>query len=136
MSCRIVTISKIQRVIFFIFSEKEVNTLRRQIVNNKTKKANLKTGVSRKQSASNFPKKKHFSPPDMHMYVCLSKGKRYLFFGKFGVLYFLETPFRDSPFQGFSQALFDDVYVIFPIHANSPIRLGVFSKLLSTEEKQ
>ena len=78
--------------IFFIFSEKEVNTLRRQIVNNKAKKANLKTGVSRKQSASNFLKKEHFSPPDTHMYVCLSKGKRYLFFGKFGVLYFLETP--------------------------------------------
>ena len=78
--------------IFFIFSEKEANTLRRQIVNNKAKKANLKTGVSRKQSASNFPKKEHFSPPDTHMYVCLSKGKRYLFFGKFGVLYFLETP--------------------------------------------
>ena len=77
---------------FFIFSKKEVNTLRRQIVNNKAKKANLKTGVSRKQSASNFPKKEHFSPPDTHMYVCLSKGKRYLFFGKFGVLYFLETP--------------------------------------------
>ena len=34
---------------------------------------NLRTGVSRKQSKPNFPKNKHFSPPDTHMYVSGSK---------------------------------------------------------------
>ena len=28
---------------------------------------NLKTGVSRKQSTPNFPKKEHFLPPDTHI---------------------------------------------------------------------
>ena len=32
------------------------------------KMANLKTGVSRKQSASNFPKNEYFLPPDTHTY--------------------------------------------------------------------
>ena len=44
--------------------------------------ANLKTGVSRKQSTTNFPKNEHFLPPD----------KKCSFFGKFGVLCFLEAP--------------------------------------------
>ena len=51
------------------------------------KKANLKMCVSRKQSTPNFPKNEHFLPPDTHTCV----GKKYLFFGKFGVLW-------DSPF--------------------------------------
>ena len=38
-----------------------------------------------------FPKNKHFLPPDMHTYVCVSGGKKCLFFGNFGVLCFLET---------------------------------------------
>ena len=49
-------------------------------------------GVSRKQSTSNFPKNKHFLPPDTHTYVCLSGDKKCSFFGKFGVPRFLETP--------------------------------------------
>ena len=44
--------------------------------------ANLKTGVSRKQSTPKFPKNRNFLPPD----------KKCLFFGNFGVLCFLETP--------------------------------------------
>ena len=52
---------------------------------------NLKTGVSRKQSMPNFPKNEHLLPPDTHMYVCISGGKKCLFFGKLGVLCFLET---------------------------------------------
>ena len=55
-------------------------------------RTNLKTGVSRKQSTPNFPKSKHFLPPDTHTYVCISGGKKCLFFGKFGMLCFLETP--------------------------------------------
>ena len=53
---------------------------------------NLKTSVSRKQSTPNFPKIEHFLPPDTHTYVYVSGGKKCSFFGKFGVLYFLETP--------------------------------------------
>ena len=40
----------------------------------------------------NFPKNEYFLPPDTHTYVCVSGGKKYSFFGKFGVLCFLETP--------------------------------------------
>ena len=40
----------------------------------------------------NFPKSKHFLPPDTHIYACVWGGKKCLFFGKFDVLCFLETP--------------------------------------------
>ena len=53
---------------------------------------NLKIGVSRKQSLPNFPKNKHFLPPDTHTYVCVTGGKKCSFFGKSGVFCFLETP--------------------------------------------
>ena len=53
---------------------------------------NLRTGVSRKQSVPNSPKNEHFLPPDTHTNVCVSGGKKCSFFGKFGVLCFLETP--------------------------------------------
>ena len=57
------------------------------------KRTNLKTNVSRKQSIPNFPKNEDFLlPPDTHMYACVSEGKKCSFFGKFGVLCFLETP--------------------------------------------
>ena len=46
-------------------------------VNSSGKRANLKTGASRKQSTPNFPKNEH---------------KKCSFFGKFGVLCFLEEP--------------------------------------------
>ena len=42
--------------------------------------------VSTKQSTPNFPKNEHFLPPDKHTYV-----RKKCFFGKFGVLCFLET---------------------------------------------
>ena len=35
---------------------------------------------------------RNFLPPDTHTYVCISGGKKCSFFGKFGVLCFLETP--------------------------------------------
>ena len=71
---------------------KRIPTGKLQVVDNKTKRANLKTGVSGKQSTSKFPKNKHFLPPDTHTYVCISGGKKYLFFGNFDVLCFPETP--------------------------------------------
>ena len=36
--------------------------------------ANLKTGISRKQSTPKFPKNKHFLHPDTHTCACLSGG--------------------------------------------------------------
>ena len=40
-----------------------------------------------------FRKNEHFLPPDTSAYVYISEGKTCSFFGKFGVLCFLETPF-------------------------------------------
>ena len=54
--------------------------------------ANLKTGVPRKQSTRKFPKNKHLLPLDTHTYMCVSGGKKCLFFGNFGVLCLLKTP--------------------------------------------
>ena len=63
-----------------------------EFVGNNARGANLKTGVSRKQSMPKFPKNKHFLPPDTHTYVCISGGgEKCLFFGNFGVLCFPET---------------------------------------------
>ena len=45
----------------------------------------------KKQSTPNFPKKQLFPTPDMHTFVCVSRGKKCSFFGKFGVLCFLVT---------------------------------------------
>ena len=41
---------------------------------------------------SKFLKNEHFLLPDTHTHVCISGGKKWLFFGKFYVLFFLETP--------------------------------------------
>ena len=57
---------------------------------NVSKRENLKTGVTRKQSMPNFPKTEHLLPPYTHTYV--SRGNKCLFFGKFGTLCFLVTP--------------------------------------------
>ena len=54
--------------------------------------ANLITGITRKQSPPNFPRNEPSLPPDMHTCVCISRGKKCLFFGKFGMLCFLVTP--------------------------------------------
>ena len=64
----------------------------KKIVGNRAKKANLKTGVKRKQSMSNFPKNNYFLPPDTHTYVCVSESEKCSFFRKCGVLCFLATP--------------------------------------------
>ena len=46
---------------------------------------------TRNQSTPDFPKNKHFLPPDTHTYVCVSECKKYWFFEKFGVFCFLVT---------------------------------------------
>ena len=43
----------------------------------------------KKKSTPSFPINEHFLPPDSHIYVCVTEGKKYSFFGKFGVLCFL-----------------------------------------------
>ena len=48
-------------------------------------------GYYKKKSTSNFPENKHILPPDTHTNVCISRGKKYPFFGKFGELCFLVT---------------------------------------------
>ena len=44
------------------------------------------------QSTPNTPKNEHFLPPNTDAYVCVSGYKKCSFFGKFGMLCFLETP--------------------------------------------
>ena len=56
------------------------------------KRANPKTGFSRKQSSQNFPKNEHSLPPDTNSYACVSGIKKCSFCGKFDALFFLETP--------------------------------------------
>ena len=51
---------------------------------------NLKTGVTRKRSVSNFSKNEHL-PSDMDMHVCTSGSKKYSVFEKFGTLCFRVT---------------------------------------------
>ena len=45
-----------------------------------------------KEAKPNFPKNEHFLPPDTYTYMCVLWGKECLFFRKFEVLCFLETP--------------------------------------------
>ena len=67
--------------------------------------------MSRKQSKANFLKNDYFISPDTHTYVYVSGGKKYLLFGKFGVLFFLKHPFWDSSFclitDDFCQTIFE-----------------------------
>ena len=53
---------------------------------------NLKAGIIRKQSSPNFPKNKHFLPPDTHTY-CAYQGVRNVHFSEnlTGFVFF-ETP--------------------------------------------
>ena len=60
-------------------------------VGNKAKGKTSKR-VLQKNKHAKFSEKKHFLTPDTHTDVCVSGGKKYWFFGKFGMLYFLVTP--------------------------------------------
>ena len=75
------------------------------------------TGVTRKQRTPNFPKNEHVlpsdthTPSDTHMRVCVSQGKKWSFFRKFGMLCFLVTPVSEiRPF-----ALLSTIYPLFVV---------------------
>ena len=82
------------RVELSVFSARVFSKL--HFVSNKTR-ANLKTGVSRKQSTPDFPKNEHILPPDTPM--CAYQGLRYVRFSEnLACFVFLKLPFWDSPF--------------------------------------
>ena len=87
----IVTFSYFSLIYLPLIEKGNMSYRKLQYVGNKRKRANLKTDVSRTQSTPSFPKCKHFLSPDTHTYVCISGGKKCSFFGKFGMLSFLET---------------------------------------------
>ena len=49
-------------------------------------------GCFKKAKHAKISEKQTFLTPDTHTSVCVSGGKKCLFFGNFGVLCFLETP--------------------------------------------
>ena len=55
-------------------------------------KGESQNGCFKKTHHAKFFEKLTVLPSDTHTYVCISGGKKCLFFGKFGVLCFLETP--------------------------------------------
>ena len=58
----------------------------------KENRVNFKTSVTRKQRTPNFSKTNISYPPNTHMHVYISGGKKCLFFVKFDVLCFLVLP--------------------------------------------
>ena len=63
------------------------------IVGNKPKgRISKRLFQGNKASQAKFSEKWHFLPLDTYTYMCISGGKKCLFFGKFDVLCFLETP--------------------------------------------
>ena len=63
-----------------------------QTVSNKAEGPISKRVFQVYKSIPNFPKNEQFLPPDPDINKCVSRGKKCSFFGKFGVLCFLETP--------------------------------------------
>ena len=63
-----------------------------QVVGNKAKGQISKRVFRENKARQIFRKIEHFLPPETHTYVCVSAGKKCSFFGKLGVLCFLETP--------------------------------------------
>ena len=57
------------------------------------KRANLKTGVSRKPSSPNFPKNEHSLPPDTHPKMCVSGVRNVRFSENLACSVFLKHPF-------------------------------------------
>ena len=60
------------------------------IVGNKAK-GESQNGCFKKAKYAKFSEKRTFLTPDMHTDVCVSGDKKCSFFGKLGVLSFLET---------------------------------------------
>ena len=55
-------------------------------------KGESRNGCFKKTKRAKFSEKRTSPLPDSHKYVCVSGGKKYLSFGKFGALCFLEIP--------------------------------------------
>ena len=55
-------------------------------------KGESQNGCFKKAKLAKISENKQVLPPDTHTYVCVSRSKKCLFFGNFGVLCFLETP--------------------------------------------
>ena len=55
-------------------------------------KGESQNGCFKKAKRAKISEKQTFLTPDTHTYVCVSGGKKCLFFGNFGTLCFLETP--------------------------------------------
>ena len=57
-------------------------------------------GCCKKTKHAKFSKKRTFLIPCKHTFVCVSRGKKCSFFGKFGVLFFsCNTLFKIHPFD-------------------------------------
>ena len=87
----ILTLSYYKRKEFLIILRKYAELRKARNKCRKTRKADPST-VSRKQSTPSFSKMEHLLPPDTHTNMYISGGKKCSFFGKFGVLCFLEIP--------------------------------------------
>ena len=60
-------------------------------------KGESQNGCFKKKKDVKFSEKRTLFTPDTHTYACISDGKKYSFFGKFGVLFLLETLFLRFP---------------------------------------
>ena len=85
------------------------------------------SGGNRKQSTQNFPKNEHFLPPDTH--VCVSRGKKCSFFGKFAVLCFLVTSVLRFALLPFSQNTSTASEISYPEHFQENLAGGITLKL-------
>ena len=65
-----------------------------------------------KKSTPIFPKNEHFLPPDR--YVCVLGGKKCLFVGKYGALFFLVTPVLRFVLLPYCRGFFVMVFLGFP----------------------
>ena len=91
-----------------------------QIVGNKAKGLITKRVFQESKARHNFRKTNISYPPNTHTYVCVSGGKKCLFFRNFGKLCFIETPVlrfallpdsRRNPTPTLSKSMNMDIWV-------------------------
>ena len=76
-------------------------------------KCESQNGCFKKTKQAKFSKKQIFLTP---WYMCVSRSKKYFFFGKFGVLCFLKHPFWDSSFWLITDVFSCDIVIIFRLY--------------------
>ena len=60
--------------------------------------------ISKRVFQENKARQIHFFPRDMHLYVCISGGRKCSFLGRFGAICFLEAPvLRFAPLPSFGR---------------------------------